>query len=505
MQRDQQRAFLTLDQNRLAQGFWTSADPEGFSHAVQFIASGQTPGVLQPGESFRMPVYYAGWQQPWDFSYPPINFSLGVLTADNTNAVDWAAMKDGLKPASIMSDAWAALWSSFTNEVGQTWGDYVSRLDDNANYLGRLDERVLDVGELLAFELQKADGLGPVRTLASAVDAAVEAPGLPITFSRVFPASLSQRFELGPLGYGWSHNWQLSLTNAPDGTVTICGPGSSRRTFQPDSRSNAYFAQSGDHATLRAIGGGAFTLTEPNGVVYAFRADGKLDYVADTHNNRITAGYTGNHLTSLTHSSGQFLQIGYYGNGRIQTLTDSVGRQSTFYYDTSGQHLTATRDYTDRYTTNSYITGQGITREHALQTITYPGGTHQYYAFDVNGSLSASWRDGNAEPIWFGYDDGGKVTATNGLSQVTKFFFDHRGLLVKTEDPLGNAVHLDFDNEYNLGRMTDPSGRAYNYGYDSHGNLARSVDALAQPTQFKYTSLNNRLASLRDANNNVTR
>jgi len=37
--------------------------------------------VLQPGESFNVPVYYAGWQQPWNFSYPPVSWNLGVVQA----------------------------------------------------------------------------------------------------------------------------------------------------------------------------------------------------------------------------------------------------------------------------------------------------------------------------------------------------------------------------------------------------------------------------------------
>ena len=41
---------------------------------------------------------------------------------------------------------------------------------------------MVDVGQLLAFEFLQADGLSPLRTLASAVDAAVEAPGLPLVF-----------------------------------------------------------------------------------------------------------------------------------------------------------------------------------------------------------------------------------------------------------------------------------------------------------------------------------
>jgi len=48
-------------------------------------------------------------------------------------------------------------------------------LDENAAYLGRLGERVVDVSQLLSSSFMQADGLGPVRTLSAAVDAAAEA------------------------------------------------------------------------------------------------------------------------------------------------------------------------------------------------------------------------------------------------------------------------------------------------------------------------------------------
>ena len=132
IQNQREGAFLTLRKAGLVQGFWTSADPAGFRHSVQLLASGDTPGVLQPGESVRVPVYYAGWQQPWDFSYPPFQWNLGVLKAEDTNAVDWASLKAGMKPSSISAEAWDTIWANFVAQVGTTWGGYVRMLDDNA-------------------------------------------------------------------------------------------------------------------------------------------------------------------------------------------------------------------------------------------------------------------------------------------------------------------------------------------------------------------------------------
>jgi len=509
-QNGREGAWLTLHDRRLVEGFWTSADPEGFSHSIQILASGDTPGVLQPGDSVRVPVYYAGWQQNptppiWDFTYPPMNWNLGVLRADDTNAADWTALKASMKPATINAEAWDVIWDGFTNQVGTTWGGYVRMLDDNAAYLGRLGQRVVDVGQLLAFEFLQTDGLSPLRTLASAVDAAVESPGLPLVFSRFFPALISQRFELGPLGRGWSHNWQHALAVAGDGTVTVSGPGGSRRVFQPDSRSaGRYFTQPGDHATLTPLGGGAFTLREPAGLLRAFRADGKLDYVQDLNGNRITCGYSGSLLTSLTHSSGQQLTIGYAGN-RIQGITDHLGRQTVLAYDGANEHLLTAQYYDGRTATYQYQSLLASAAAHALIEVANSCCTRRYFTYDAQGRLNGTYRNGNAEAVTFAYDSTGKVTATDALGGASQFYFDHRGLLVKTEDALGNAVHLAFDDYFNLARLTDPAGRSYAYAYDGNGNLTQSADPLGHASRFTYHASLNRLASVTDANGNLTR
>ena len=50
---------------------------------------------------------------------------------------------------------------------------------------------------------------------------------------------------------------------------------------------------------------GGYLLTEADGTVTDYNANGTLNYIQDTNGNRITAGYTGGQLTSLTASSGQ--------------------------------------------------------------------------------------------------------------------------------------------------------------------------------------------------------
>ncbi|MCX6876240.1 MAG: putative Ig domain-containing protein [Verrucomicrobia bacterium] len=500
IQNGREAAWLTLKQDGLTAGCWTSAMPEGFSHVVQVLGSGRLPGTLQPGEACRIPVYYAGWQQPWDGAYPPIQWQLGVVKTDNPTAVNWADFKDTMKPPALDAAAWDRLWTHFTAQVGGTWGGYVRMLDDNAAYLGRLGQQVPDVGDLLGFEFMQADGLNPMQSLADSVDATVEAPGLPLVFSRSFAPSLTRRYAMGPLGRGWSHNWQDALAVAGDGTVTVTGPGGTRRTFQPDRRlSNNYFAQPGDRGTLRPLGGGSFSLRESDGTLRAFRSDGRLAYLQALNGNTITAAYSGGNLTSLTHNSGASLQLTYHGT-LLAGLTDPAGRLTEFTY--LGEHLTQVAHPDGRTTHYAYGSGPAT---HALTEISGSCGSQRSFSYDAQGRLGSTWVGTGDSLMTIEYDGQGGVATRDALGHASRFCFDHRGLMVRSQNPLGQAVDLSFDDQSRLRLVTDAAGRSYRYGYDTRGNLKEALDPLGALTRFTSTTSWNRLASGTDATGNLTR
>ena len=89
-----------------------------------------------------------------------------------------------MRPGNMSAEAWEPVFANLAIQTGTTWGDYVRKLSENATYLQRLGEQVNDIRELLSFETMQASGLTATQTLASEVDALLQAPGLSLSLAK---------------------------------------------------------------------------------------------------------------------------------------------------------------------------------------------------------------------------------------------------------------------------------------------------------------------------------
>ena len=98
--------------------------------------------------------------------------------------------------------------------------------------------------------------------------------------------------------------------------------------------------------------------------------------------------------------------------GRLIQTTDPGGTVATYLYDVTGQHLISvvTNREILRYT---YVTGQGIAQEHALESITYPDSTHTFFTYDSQGRLSEEAEDNGFNPVMFTYLSPGGYSVTD--------------------------------------------------------------------------------------------
>ena len=186
----------------------------------------------------------------------------------------------------------------------------------------------------------------------------------------------------------------ITATADSSGNVTI-QIGGEVRTFalQPNG---SYQGAPGDTGVL-TLTNGAYQIREADGTIEDFGTDGRLSYVQDSNGNRISAVYNGSQLTQLVDSFGETTTFTYNGQGLVTQITDPVGETTTFRYDAAGQHLLSITDPsgTESFT---YVAGQGAQSENAVQSITFPDGTHEYFTYDSRGRLMETTEDGGADP-----------------------------------------------------------------------------------------------------------
>ena len=312
-QNGKQGAFLSLQSSLAGLGYSSNTTPAGFNQTVQFLAGGSTPGMLEPGESLKIPVDYAGWMaSEWGDS--PVTFSLSVVGTDDTQTINWASVAPGLRLGSINQAAWNAITPVLTAQLGSTWGQYLQTLDNDAAYLAGIGEPTTDLNQLLSFEIEKANASYTAQTLTSVTADDLPAPGMDLSFVQSFQQSISGRYTQGMLGYGWTTNWNITATTMTNGDVAIDNDGVSQYfSLQPNG---SFAPEAGDEGTALFNSNGAYRLVEPDGTTYKFNTNGTLNLVQDAHGNSISAAYNAQgQLVSLTDSNGEYLHFSYDAKG----------------------------------------------------------------------------------------------------------------------------------------------------------------------------------------------
>jgi YD repeat-containing protein len=408
--------------------------------------------------------------------------SVALLSA--TSTIAWASQELGNRPATISVDAWNAIVANFIDSVGTTVSSLDAALQADAIYLAQVGDPVTDQGDLMNFELEKAEDAAPVSTLTSAVDSSYSEPGLPLTFERSFQQPIGYRNQLGSLRYGWTSNWNIAATTDQFGNVFI-QQGALTSEFFLNKSTGTYSSSSGSTQEALTLSKGVYTLTASNGSVTSFLSNGLLNYVQDADGNRITAGYGGvfGKLTSLSQSDGDNLVISYNAQGLISQITDPIGNATTYTYDANSQ-LSSVSNAQGTYG-YTYVNGQGIAEEHALASITFPAGTHTYFSYDTQGRLVKQSNDNGANAVTYTYLSPGGYTETDASGAKTTILFNlaHEAAIIT--DALGNVTHISYNTEGDPILTTHPGGTAASTQYDANGNVTGQTDPLGNSSQIK--------------------
>jgi RHS repeat-associated protein len=354
---------------------------------------------------------------------------------------------------------------------------------------------------------------------SSTTDIVVPGKGLSFSFTRSYNSKDTYN---GPMAYGWTHSYNIYLTeDTSTGAVKIKQGDGHEDFYTPTSGGNYAPQTLGLFNALRKNGDGSFTLTFKNQTQYGFSAAGKLVTIVDRNGNTQTLAYdSGGKLSSVTDTSGRAFTFGYDANNRIISLTGPLNRVLRYAYDASG-NLISFQDAANAVTQYAYDAS------HCTTSATDPRGkVFLQNTYDAQGRV-VTQTNARGFSTTFAYDtpSAGTTTITDPLGNVTKHVYDTglrlvaiidarggtgstsydlKNLKTSTADALGRATFYTYDSSNgNMTGVTNSDGNLTTFLYDSQNNLLKTTDALGHETTFTYDAKGN-LLSTTDAAGNIS-
>ena len=519
-------AFDDANQAVTAANFSTAG-----TYVLQLSAS---DGVLTTNSTVTITVNAgAGWSTGWiaapldgsTVSSPtPITLITGITLISGTLKITPATSAIPILTQSVTGAGQIATFDPTT----LTNGSYFIEVD-GTNSQGVTQNNIVEVHATGDYK--------PGRVTATITDLTVPAPGLPIQIQRTYDSLV--RGSSGDFGFGWNLGITLQVEISPTADVTLTINGR-RRTFfftpPPNGVFTFYFTPqytaepglfgslitTGDNCTGVLVHVGqiwecainnagslyqatGYQYTDPSGRVYTMGPTGAIQSVRDLNGNTLTVTAAG-----ISSSNGLSVPFVRDASGRITKITDTLGNQYLYAYDTSGNLVSVTYPSIATPAQYQYDGTHLLTKEIDQRGNT--AGTSTYYA---NGTLQ-SVTDAVGNTTSYVYNTATNTTTTtnpDGGSVVT--VMDAYGSPLSVTDPLGRTTTNSYDANHNLVTVSDPLGHVTTYTYDQNNFRASRKDPLGTIGTATFNTvggptatndgLGNQTASIYDSNFQLTR
>ena len=321
------------------------------------------------------------------------------------------------------------------------------------------------------------------------------------------------------LGTGWGHNFEASLQSLSDGTVQVNWNSKKSSIFSPlPSNTNQFTCPDlpvvYDKLTLNQDG--SYSLLEPNQRHYEFDSQGRLQQIVNPHGQPLQLVYqsTNFYASQIVETvSGKSLYLNYNASNLLAQVSDDLGRNVSFSYDSSSRLTQFVKNLGTVYQTNSFsydAAGRVLSETNAEGYCIFTD------TYDSQGRVHVQ-QDSTGRRTTFAYDESQTnrifTTVTDRCGAAKVYVHDWNYQLLSITDGLGNTTSYAYDNFANKIAITNALGRVQSFAYDSSGNLTSATDATGQTTSSFYdgnnnltnivNALTNSASFTYDANNNL--
>ncbi|RLB40220.1 MAG: hypothetical protein DRH20_01850 [Deltaproteobacteria bacterium] len=365
-------------------------------------------------------------------------------------------------------------------------------------------------------------------------------PGIPFVFTRAYN---SVEEADGPLGRGWTHNFNIRMFVPQDGySPAIINDKDGRVIIFEQSDCGEFEPVAGEVSALIKNASG-YLWEKKDKSCYAFDAEGILQWVSDKNENRISLSYDGSgRLTTIADTAGRTCKLTYDTCGHITSISDSTGRIVSYQYDANGNLVQVTdpvgvitnyeyADLNDPHNITKQIIGGTFTytygydeQDRCIQAsgpcgengagfeyhpegrftvITDSRGNTRIKYYNADGKVTRIVYPDASEEVFTWDERLNKISETRQDGSVWQYEYDGKGNLIKVIGPLGHQRTMTYDSNDNLTSLTDERGQKTAYAYDTSGNLIQVSDPYNTTSAFSYDS-KGQILTFTDSRGNTT-
>jgi len=343
----------------------------------------------------------------------------------------------------------------------------------------------------------------------------LKAKGLmPLSFKLFYNAQETKEHRLG---LGWMHNLEVSVKKEPDQATVMLEDGKKEIFIKAQ---DGMYMQSQALDNHLSVHDDKMEYLSHEGLHYSFDKSGKLLTKSDRNQNTLELSYDEDEkLVTAKNNSGFSLYFSYE-QGKLVQVSDTLNRSVCLEYTDDLLSDIADEDggqYRFEYSDTKRITK--ITNPLGVDTLrntydenlrmkeqTFPdGGVISYQYDDDENALVLTEQNGNqvvyvhddryrsVETIYadgketYEYNDMNLRTRyTDKRGNTTRYTYDRKGNLLRSENPLGEALIFEYNH---LGKPTKVRLNetiTQKKKYDNRGNATVIVDALERATKIDY-------------------
>ncbi len=227
-------------------------------------------------------------------------------------------------------------------------------------------------------------------------------------------------------------------------------------------------------------------------------------------------------LSGVTRRDGTSISLASNAVGQRNGITDSLGANTSYTYDTASGRVATTTHANGAATIKSFVTrtlASGV-KQFDLASITHADSTVETFDRDTYGNL-ISYVDRRGNTTSFTHNANGQwLTRTNPLGGSVVRTFNADATLATSIDESGNATSFTYDLFKRLSTMnfadgstqsftydllnrpltiTDNRGNVSSFVWDANSNMTSSTDRVGTTTAFSYNAMD-MLTTITDVN-----